>query len=253
MSSLVRLLAAIHCNMALISVKSLLPETCCRLPTFFLLFTFLPPKMWQWIKGEIMKLTKRQKEILDFVSGFIEHNGYSPSMEEIAEHFQFASLNAVFKHLEALERRGHLQRDSRARSIQLSQNSTNGVRSLPLLGYVAAGKPIEAISTSDTLPIPEHFLPRQGSYYVLRVKGESMIDEHIQDGDYIVVESRETAHQGEMVVALIDNENATLKKYYLDGVQVRLQPANEVIAPIILDSARVKIQGVVVSVMRRYQ
>jgi repressor LexA len=206
-----------------------------------------------WIKGEIMKLTKRQKEILDFVSGFIERNSYSPSMEEIAEHFHFASLNAVFKHLEALESRGHLHRDSRARSIQLSQNGTTGVRILPLFGYIAAGKPIEAISTPDTLPIPEQFLPRQGSYYVLRVKGESMIDEHIQDGDYIVVESRETAAPGEMVVALIDNENATLKKCYPEGNRIRLQPANEAVAPIVLDGTRVKIQGVVVSVMRKYQ
>jgi len=201
-----------------------------------------------------MKLTKRQKEILDFVSGFIEHNGYSPSMEEIAEHFHFASLNAVFKHLEALESRGHLHRDSnRARSIQLSQSNTIGVRHLPLFGYVAAGRPIEAVSAPEALPVPEYFLPRRGSYYVLRVQGDSMIDEHIQDGDYIVVESRETADPGEMVVALIDNENVTLKRFYPEGIEVRLQPANATMAPIMLDAARVKIQGAVVSVMRKYQ
>jgi repressor LexA len=199
-----------------------------------------------------MKLTKRQKEILDFISEFIEHNGYSPSMEEIAEHFHFASLNAVFKHLEALEVRGHLHRDSnRARSIQLSPSNL-GIQNLPLFGYVAAGQPIEAISNSDTLPIPEYFLPRQGSYYILRVKGESMIDEHIQDGDYVIVESRNTANTGEMVVALIDNENTTLKKFYPEGTQVRLQPANEALAPIILEGARVNIQGVVVGIMRKY-
>jgi repressor LexA len=201
-----------------------------------------------------MKLTKRQKEILDFVTGFIDHNGYSPSMEEIAEHFHFASLNAVFKHLEALESRGHLHRDSnRARSIQLSQSSTAGLQNLPLFGYVAAGSPIEAVSTPETLPIPEYFLPRRGRYYVLRVKGESMIDEHIQDGDYIVVESREVANPGEMVVALVDDENVTLKKFYPKGSMVRLQPSNEAIEPIVLDAIRVKIQGVVVSVMRKYQ
>jgi len=201
-----------------------------------------------------MKLTKRQKEILDFVSEFIERNQYSPSMEEIAEHFHFASLNAVFKHLEALESRGHLHRDSnRARSIQLSQTNTAGVQNLPLFGYVAAGRPIEAVSAPETMPIPESFLPRRGNCYVLRVKGDSMIDEHIQDGDYVVVESRETAGPGEMVVALVDNENVTLKRFYPEGSQVRLQPANEAIAPIILDGVRVKIQGVVVSVMRKYQ
>jgi repressor LexA len=200
-----------------------------------------------------MKLTRRQKEILDFVSEFIERNGYSPSMEEIAQHFHFASLNAVFKHLEALESRGHLHRDSnRARSIQISQSNAIGVQNIPLFGYVAAGRPIEAVSIPETLPIPEYFLPRRGRHYVLRVKGESMIDEHIQDGDYVVVESREAADPGEMVVALIDEENVTLKKFYPAGTQVRLQPANEAMAPIVLDGTRVKIQGVVVSVMRKY-
>lgn len=201
-----------------------------------------------------MKLTKRQKEILDFLSEFIEHNGYSPSMEEIAEHFHFASLNAVFKHLEALESRGHLHRDSnRARSIQLSPSSSTGVKSLPLFGYIAAGQPIEAVSNTETLQIPEHFLPRKGNYYVLRVKGESMIDEHIRDGDFVVVESREVAGPGDTVVALVDNESVTLKRFFPEGGQVRLQPANEALAPIILDGNRVKIQGVVVSVMRKYQ
>ena len=201
-----------------------------------------------------MKLTQRQKEILDFISDFIERNGYSPSMEEIAEHFQIASLNAVFKHLEALSNRGYLSRDSnRARSIQLSSNTPSGVQALPLFGYVAAGHPIEAISSSETLPIPEYFLPRRGSCYVLKVKGESMIDEHIQDGDFVVVESRQTASPGEMVVALVDDENVTLKKFFPEGKQVRLQPANENLQPIVLDGERVKVQGIVVSVMRKYQ
>jgi repressor LexA len=202
-----------------------------------------------------MKLTKRQKEILDFVSEFIEHNGYSPSMEEIADHFHFASLNAVFKHLAALESRGHLHRDSnRARSIQLSPSTAAGVQLLPLLGAIAAGRPIEAVSSPESMPIPDYFLPRQGNhYYVLRVKGDSMIEDHIQDGDFVVVESRETANLGETVVALIDDENVTLKKYFHEGNQVRLQPANETLSPIILDGARVKIQGIVVSVLRKYQ
>jgi repressor LexA len=220
---------------------------------FPLTFTFSPPMIFKWRKGEIMKLTKRQKEILDFLSEFIEHNGYSPSMEEIAGHFHFASLNAVFKHLEALESRGHLHRDAnRARSIQLSPSNSTGVRILPLFGYIAAGQPIEAVSNTETLQIPEYFLPRKGNCYVLRVKGESMIDEHIQDGDYVVVESREAANAGDTVVALVDNENVTLKKFFPEGGQVRLQPANEALAPIILDANRVKIQGVIVSVMRKY-
>lgn len=201
-----------------------------------------------------MKLTKRQKEILDFVSGFIDHNGYSPSMEEIAEHFHFASLNAVYKHLEALESRGHLHRDAnRARSIQLSQSASPSVQNLPMFGYIAAGQPIEAVSVPEVLQVPEYFLPRRGDYYVLRVKGESMIEEHIQDGDYVVIESRETAYPGDTVVALLDNENVTLKKFFPEGSHVRLQPANESLAPIIVEGTRVKIQGVVVSVMRKYQ
>lgn len=200
-----------------------------------------------------MKLTKRQKEILDFVSGFIDENEYSPSMEEIAEHFQFASLNAVYKHLEALESRGYLHRDSnRARSIQLSQEDPVGIQALPLYGYVAAGHPIEAVSSPETLKVPDEFLPHQGRYYVLQVQGESMIDEHIQDGDYVVVESRDTAGPGEMVVALVDDDNVTLKKYFREGRNIRLQPANEALDPIMLDESRVKIQGVVVSVMRKY-
>ncbi|MBP1623594.1 MAG: LexA repressor, partial [Acidobacteria bacterium] len=112
-----------------------------------------------------MKLTKRQKEILDFVTGFIDRNGYSPSMEEIAENFHFASLNAVFKHLEALESRGHLHRDSnRARSIQLAPSSEPAVKLLPLFGYIAAGRPIEAVSNPETLQVPEYFLPGRGNY-----------------------------------------------------------------------------------------
>ena len=216
-------------------------------------FTFLSPKI-KCIKGENMKLTRRQKEILDFITGFIDENGYSPSMEEIAEYFQFASLNAVFKHLEALESRGFLHRDSnRARSIQLSPEDPVGIQVLPLYGYVAAGQPIEAVSSPETLQVPDEFLPRRGSYYVLQVQGESMIDEHIQNGDYVIVESRETARPGEMVVALVDGDHVTLKKFYREGERIRLQPANEALDPIILEENRVKIQGVIVSVMRKYQ
>jgi len=201
-----------------------------------------------------MKLTKRQKEILDFISGFIERNGYSPSMEEIAEEFKFASLNAVFKHLEALESRGHLHRDSnRARSIQLASASSAGIQNLPLFGYIAAGRPIEAVSVPETMQIPDYLLPRKSSYYVLQVQGESMIDEHIQNGDYVVVESRESANPGDMVVALIDGESVTLKKFYPEGGNIRLQPANAALAPLIIDESRVRIQGVVVSVMRKYE
>ena len=200
-----------------------------------------------------MKVTKRQKEILDYVTEFIDREGYSPSMEEIAEHFHFASLNAVFKHLEALEARGYLHRDAnRARSIELKRLEGPASRVLPLYGYIAAGKPIEALWAPQSLTVPEDFLSGRSSHYVLRVQGDSMIDEHIEDGDYVVVESRTDAENGETVVALVDGENVTLKKLHRDGSQVRLQPANPTVAPIILDGSRVQVQGVVVAVMRKY-
>ncbi|HYK88551.1 MAG TPA: transcriptional repressor LexA [Acidobacteriota bacterium] len=201
-----------------------------------------------------MKLTKRQKEILDFIAEFINREGYSPSMEEIAEHFHFASLNAVFKHLQSLSSRGYLRRDpNRARSIELSMRKSEGAQAVPLLGLIAAGRPIEAVSTPETLQIPDDFLPGRASCYVLRVQGESMIDDHIEDGDYVIVESREDALNGEMVVALVDGENVTLKRIYREGERIRLQPANREVSPIELEGSRVKVQGVVVGVMRRYK
>lgn len=200
-----------------------------------------------------MKLTKRQKEILDFITEFIDREGYSPSMEEIAEKFQFASLNAVFKHLEALAARGFLHRDpNRARSIALSHKES-AATPVPLFGYVAAGRPIEAIANPESLAVPEEFLAGRGPHFALRVKGDSMIEEHIADGDYVVVESREEVRNGETVVALIDGENVTLKRFHRESDQVRLQPANAAMSPLVLDPSRVRIQGVVVAVMRRYR
>jgi repressor LexA len=201
-----------------------------------------------------MKLTRRQKEILDFVTGFIEREGYSPSMEEIAGHFHFASLNAVFKHLEAIEARGYLHRDAnRARSIELRRVDAPSAQVLPLFGYIAAGRPIEAVASPETLTVPEDLLHGRSSHYVLRVQGESMIDEHIADGDYVVVDSGAQANNGEMVVALVDGESVTLKKLYREGSHIRLQPANAAVAPLVLNASRVQIQGVVVAVMRKYK
>jgi repressor LexA len=201
----------------------------------------------------MMKLTKRQKEILEFLEQFINYNGYSPSMEEIAKHFHIASVNAVYKHLESLKKRGFLRRDpNRARSIELSADRNAGVRLLPLLGTVAAGRPMEAVLSTETMAIPEDLLSGRGSYYVLKVQGNSMIDEHIEDGDHVIVEAREVARDGEMVIALVDNENVTLKKLYREGSSVRLQPANPEVEPIVLESSRVKIQGVAAGIIRKY-
>jgi repressor LexA len=201
-----------------------------------------------------MPLTKRQKEILNYLKDFLESKQYSPTLEEIAAHFGMASLNGVYKHLKVLEERGFIKRlSNRARSIKILETEpvTHGPE-LPLLGYVAAGNPIEAVVHSDQISVPEMFLTR-GSNYVLRVEGDSMIDQHIQDGDLIILEQRDNARNGETVVALVDGEEATLKRYYREGSKIRLQPANESMSPIYVDESRLTIQGIVVGLMRKYQ
>ncbi len=199
-----------------------------------------------------MPLTKRQKAIFTFLRDYLDRHGYSPTLEEIAEHFGLASLNGVYKHLKALEERGFIRRlSNQARSIQLLDGAGSRRSALPLLGVVAAGQPIEAVADSEEIAVPESFLTR-GSNFVLRVSGESMIDEHIQDGDLIVLEQRDTARNGEMVVALVDGEEVTLKRFYREGDRIRLQPANPTLDPIYLEPDRVRIQGVVTGVMRKY-
>jgi repressor LexA len=200
-----------------------------------------------------MKLTRRQKEVLDFVKEFKDREGYSPSMEEIAANFRIASLNAVYKHLEALQERGFLHRDpNRARSIELTDERLDA-QSLPLLGMIAAGKPIEAVEDREALTVPAELASGRGNHYVLRVRGDSMIEEHIADGDFVIVESVEHATDGDTVVALVDGESVTLKKLYREGGNVRLQPANAAIDPLILASERVRVQGRVTGVMRKYR
>lgn len=202
-----------------------------------------------------MPLTKRQKEILDYLQESLAENGYAPSFEEIASHFGFASLATVHEHLENLRKKGYIRKGyNQSRAIQLvSAPDQAGAVELPLLGNVAAGVPIEAIPDQETISVPEALLGRGGQNYVLRVKGDSMIDEQIRDGDYLIVNSRQTAQNGEMVVALVDNESATVKKFYREpGGKVRLQPANPTMEPLIFDAAAVTIQGIVVGVIRRY-
>ncbi|HEY2934774.1 MAG TPA: transcriptional repressor LexA [Acidobacteriota bacterium] len=199
-----------------------------------------------------MNLTARQKQILEFIEEFGERQGYSPSLEEIAARFDIASVNAVFKHLAALEKRGYIHRASNhARSIQLL-NRFQSVQ-LPLLGYVAAGAPVEAIENPEMISIPEDFVSHTQKNFVLKVRGSSMIDEHIEDGDLVIVEQRKTANNGDMVIALVDNDRATLKKFYREGGVIRLQPSNPEFKPIVVAEERVQIQGVVVGVMRKYR
>ena len=202
-----------------------------------------------------MPLTKRQKEILDYIDGFIEDRGYAPSFEEIAESFGYASLATVHEHLSNLERKGYIRKSyNESRSIELVRPGVGEPSfDLPLMGAVAAGLPIEAIPDSETVAVPPGMVRRQKDNYVLRVEGNSMIEEQIRDGDYIVVQAQESAEDGEMVVALVGGDSATVKKLYREaGNRVRLQPANPTMSPIVVDARDVRIQGVVVGVIRKY-
>ncbi|MBN2430417.1 MAG: transcriptional repressor LexA [Acidobacteria bacterium] len=203
-----------------------------------------------------MSLTKKQKEVLDYIEAFMAAKGYSPSIEEIAGHFGFSSPNAVFKHLKALERRGYIRRHSHAaRSIEILKPDSPAAGTLvelPLLGYIAAGAPIEALENAESIQVPPDLTAR-GTHYVLRVKGDSMIGEHIEDGDFVIVRETAQADNGDMVVALVDGENATLKRLYRENGTIRLQPANPTMEPLYLPAKRVRIRGVVVGVMRKYR
>ena len=198
-----------------------------------------------------MPLTKRQKQIVDYLGDYIQKNGFAPSFEEIAEHFSFNSLATVHEHLTNLERKGFIQRShNESRSIEMvPPKGQSGATELPLLGAVAAGEPIEALTSGETIAVPNDLIPRRGASYVLKVRGESMIDEHICDGDYVIVQRRNTARNGETVVALLENGEATLKRFYREKDRIRLQPANASMSPILLD--RVEIQGVVVGIFRK--
>lgn len=202
-----------------------------------------------------MALTRRQKEILDHLSESIQANGYAPSFEEIADFFGYTSLATVHEHLSNLERKGYIRKAyNESRSIEVvASEAAVGAIELPLLGSVAAGLPIEAIRDSETLSVPIDMVRRNRENYVLKVQGDSMIEEHIRDGDYIVVSAQSTAHDGEMVVALVGGESATVKKLYREkGNRIRLQPANENMLPIFLDADDVVIQGIVVGVIRKF-
>ena len=201
----------------------------------------------------MLPLTKRQREILDYLNEFIQRHGYAPSLEEIGRQFNLSSLATVHKHLTNLQEKGFIRRAwNRSRSVELVPTRAGGrAVELPLLGYVAAGMPIEAVATSETISVPEDLVGRRDTY-VLRVRGNSMIDEQIRDGDFVIVNERQSADNGEMVIALIDGTSATVKKLYRekDG-RIRLQPANETMAPIYVHENDISIQGIVVGVLRR--
>jgi len=201
-----------------------------------------------------MALTRRQKEVYDFVRDFIHDRGYSPSLQEIGDHFNLSAVATVHKHVSNLVEKGLLQRGrNQNRSLELVESGPPvGVRELPMFGYVAAGHPIEVTPGAEKIPVPE-ILTGKGRTYVLKVRGESMIGEHICEGDLVVVEDRKEARDGEMVIALLHGDEVTLKTFYRERGRVRLQPANDEMAPIYVREENVRIQGVVIGLMRRYR
>jgi repressor LexA len=208
-----------------------------------------------------MALTKRQKDFLDFLAGFLEKNGYSPSYDEIAHGMGLASLATVHKHILALETKHYLKRGfNQSRSLEINpkyyqeqrqhRQSTPSLE-IPLLGRIAAGAPVEALAGSDTLNFADFV--GDPNTYALKVRGESMIEDHICDGDYVLVERATEARDGEIVVALVDGMETTLKRFYLaSGDRVRLQPANSAMQPIFVPRQSVQIQGKVLAVLRKY-
>lgn len=201
-----------------------------------------------------MAVTRRQKEVLDFLESFVSRNGYSPSFEEIARGLELKSLATVHKHISNLERKGLLDRvHNRSRSIDVvpAGTRTRSSERLPLMGRIAAGLPVEAAENSESISL--HDVVGNKDVFALEVRGDSMRDEHIINGDFVLVERTRTARQGEIVVALVRGAETTLKRFYLEGNQVRLQPANLEMDPIFVPASQVSIQGRVLGVLRRYR
>ncbi len=209
-----------------------------------------------------MALTKRQREMYDFIAQFVQEHGYSPSFEEIGEGMKLSSLATVHKHVTNLEKKGLLKRDyNRSRSIDLlaprgrmrqamAAAAAAAPVSLPLLGRIAAGRPVEALENPETISLAD--FTRSRDVFVLEVRGDSMMDEAILDGDYILVEKTNIVHNGEIVVALVEGTETTLKRVYKEGDHVRLQPSNASMQPIMVPAAAVQVQGRVIGVLRKY-
>ena len=206
-----------------------------------------------------MPLTKRQKEVLDYLVSFETKHGYAPSFEEIGKGMKLTSLATVHKHVTTLEKKGFIRRGyNQSRSIEIvqlpkpvkEQVIERKIQELPLVGRIAAGRPLEAVEERETLSLGD--FARGGNSFVLQVKGSSMIEDHIMDGDYVVCEQTQVANAGDIVVALV-GEEATLKRFYREGPgKIRLQPANSEMAPILIAANDLKIQGRVIGVLRKY-
>jgi len=202
-------------------------------------------------------LTKRQKEVLDYITQYIEVQGYAPSYREIAEAFNLGSVATVADHVETLVAKGLLKKnDNSARSLQIvaaEDFSEEHYVGLPILGLIAAGQPIETLTGhAETLEVPPFMVGTKHSY-VLQVKGDSMIEEGIFEGDYVVIQEKEVPSNGDMVVALINDGEATLKRYYKEKGHIRLQPSNAAYEPIMVEPGTpIKIQGICIGVIRKY-
>lgn len=209
-----------------------------------------------------MALTKRQKQVLDFIADFIDRQGYSPSYEEIAGGLDLASLATVHKHISTLEGKHYLSRGfNQSRSVELAPRYYQevrrvspggaGVASVPLAGRIAAGSPVEALEGKDTLAFAD-FVGQEGTY-ALQVRGDSMIEDHICDGDYVLVERAATARDGDIVVALVRGTETTLKRYYRESADtIRLQPANSSMSAMLIPATQFSIQGRLLAVLRKY-
>ena len=202
-----------------------------------------------------MNLTPRQLDVLVAIRDYRYLNGVAPTMQELADQLGTSKVT-IFEHVGALEKKGLIRRDKhKARSLEITSDEPlpdeeRGSK-LPLVGSIAAGSPIEAVENREELDL-EQLYSRPNGVFVLRVRGESMIEDHLCDGDYVVIERRESAHNGEQVVALLSNGEATLKRYYKEGRNIRLQPANSTMQPRIVPADDVKVQGVVIGVLRSY-
>jgi repressor LexA len=212
-----------------------------------------------------MALTRRQKQLYDFVSEFVDRNGYSPSYQEIGDGLGLSSLATVHKHISNLEEKGLLKRGAnRSRSIDLLKPKGRMKQafspppvvpfglSLPYLGIIVAGRPLESVADPQGERISLSDFTRSKDVFVLKVSGDSMQDEHIVDGDYVLVEKTKVARDGEIVVAMVDGLETTLKRIYLEGDSVRLQPSNAAMQPIIVPADSVQVQGRVIGVLRKY-
>lgn len=199
------------------------------------------------------QLTRRQAQVLEFITTYLQQHGCAPSLREIARRLGVSSIGSLHKHLVRLERKGFIRRVwNKSRAIEVVQERNPfSVSRVPLVGTVAAGLPVEALEDVEDVDLAE-MLTAERDCFALRVRGDSMVDDQIADGDCIVVERRPEARNGELVIALLDGSECTLKRFYREGDMVRLQPANETFEPIVVPAERVSILGVVRGVVRRY-